>query len=147
MIDRQEWYRVHFSQVHPLGFLRIVHFELACRCLGGMANVALFRRFYRFRVDGDWFTLEKRRAPAYPPCVEKLTHCLRDWKTRFFFVSERFLPRPLPCRRSPTSDEDPAPPLLDCDWRLYKLLIRNASPALGFLEPLLVMAGISTFME
>ncbi|KAD3337402.1 hypothetical protein E3N88_32922 [Mikania micrantha] len=46
-------YRVHFSQIHPLGFLLVVHFELARRSFGGMANVALFRRFYRFRVDGD----------------------------------------------------------------------------------------------
>ncbi|KAD5960271.1 hypothetical protein E3N88_11743 [Mikania micrantha] len=138
-----ERYRVHFLQIHSLGFLRVVHFELACCCLGGMANVTLFRRFYRFCVDGDWFTFEKRWAPAFPPCGGKVLHCLRDWKTRFFFVSERFLPRPLPCRDLKRVIDDPSPPLLDCDRRLYKLLVRNASPALGFLEPLLVMVGMS----
>ncbi|KAL8217929.1 hypothetical protein R6Q57_021302 [Mikania cordata] len=61
-----------------------------------------------------------------------------------FSVLERFLPCPLSCRDLKRVIEDPAPPLLDCDRRLYKLLIRNASPALGFLEPLLVMDGMST---
>ncbi|KAL8209628.1 hypothetical protein R6Q57_006360 [Mikania cordata] len=56
-----ERHRVHFSQFHTLGFLCIVHFELSCRTFGGMSNVPLFRRFYHFRTDGDWFTFERRR--------------------------------------------------------------------------------------
>ncbi|MFS7904368.1 hypothetical protein Hanom_Chr01g00035201 [Helianthus anomalus] len=38
-------YQVHFSQVHPLAFLRIVHFELTCAAFSGALSVRLFRRF------------------------------------------------------------------------------------------------------
>ncbi|KAL8252556.1 hypothetical protein R6Q59_036249 [Mikania micrantha] len=108
-----------------------------------VAKVALFRQFYRFCVDGEWFTFEKRRAPTFPPCMGKVLHYLRDWKTWFFFVSDRFLPRPLPCRDIKRVIEDSPPPPLDCDRRLHKLLVCNASPALGFPEPYLKCCNCS----
>ncbi|MFS8018875.1 hypothetical protein Hanom_Chr15g01397271 [Helianthus anomalus] len=34
-IDLLHHFRVHFSQLHPLGFIRVVHFELSCVAVSG----------------------------------------------------------------------------------------------------------------
>ncbi|KAJ0433961.1 hypothetical protein HanIR_Chr17g0876001 [Helianthus annuus] len=44
---------VHFSQIHPLGFMRVVHFELSCAAISGEPSVPLFCMFYRLISDGD----------------------------------------------------------------------------------------------
>ncbi|KAJ0592327.1 hypothetical protein HanHA300_Chr03g0083741 [Helianthus annuus] len=36
--------------VHPLAFLRIVHFELTCAAFDGAPSLPFFRRFYRLKV-------------------------------------------------------------------------------------------------
>ncbi|KAJ0437434.1 hypothetical protein HanHA300_Chr16g0602111 [Helianthus annuus] len=36
---------VHFSQLHPLGFMRVVHFELSCVAVSGEPSVPLFCMF------------------------------------------------------------------------------------------------------
>ncbi|KAL8198149.1 hypothetical protein R6Q57_030031 [Mikania cordata] len=62
-------------------------------------------------------------------CSDRVTifiQSLRDWKLRFFFVNNNFLPARLPLRdmRNPIVDE--APPLRDCDVPLFRLLIENS---------------------
>ncbi|MFS8017145.1 hypothetical protein Hanom_Chr15g01376911 [Helianthus anomalus] len=49
-------YWIHISQVHPLAFIRVVHFELTFAAFFGALLVPLFRRFYRLRTDKKWFT-------------------------------------------------------------------------------------------
>ncbi|MFS7934093.1 hypothetical protein Hanom_Chr05g00387531 [Helianthus anomalus] len=50
---------VHFSQLHPLGFMRVVHFELSCVAVSGELSVPLFCMLYKLILDGDWFTFAK----------------------------------------------------------------------------------------
>jgi hypothetical protein len=63
-------YDVYFSHIHPLGFLKVTHFEIACKSCDETATVTLFRLFYHLKADGDWFTFEKRRKPI-PSCTSK----------------------------------------------------------------------------
>ncbi|KAD6795927.1 hypothetical protein E3N88_06823 [Mikania micrantha] len=114
---------------------------------GGEPNIPLFCRFYRFRVDGDWFTFEKRWPQNFPSCVSRVLQSLHDWKLRFFFVNNNFLPARLPLRdmRNPIVDE--APPLRDCDVPLFRLLVENPTPAIVFPEPVLVMARFSPLWD
>ncbi|KAM0050906.1 hypothetical protein Hdeb2414_s0007g00229191 [Helianthus debilis subsp. tardiflorus] len=59
---------VHFSQLHPLGFMRVVHFELSCAAVSGEPSVPLFCMFYKLISDGDWFTFAKRKNSVSKPC-------------------------------------------------------------------------------
>ncbi|MFS7989497.1 hypothetical protein Hanom_Chr11g01047641 [Helianthus anomalus] len=48
---------VHFSQIHPLGFMRVV--QLSCAAVSGEPSIPLFCMFYKLISDGDWFTSAK----------------------------------------------------------------------------------------
>jgi hypothetical protein len=74
-----QFYDVHFAQIHPLGFSKVSHFEIACKACEDVATVTLFRLFYRLKADGDWFTFEKRRKHV-PSCTGKIPTCLPPWK-------------------------------------------------------------------
>jgi hypothetical protein len=74
-----KFYDVHFSQIHPLGFSKVTHFEVACKACDGIATVTRFQLFYHLKADGDWFTFEKRRKPV-PSCTNKILTCLPPWK-------------------------------------------------------------------
>ncbi|KAJ0764489.1 hypothetical protein HanPI659440_Chr08g0292761 [Helianthus annuus] len=45
-MDLLNHYGIHFSQLHPLAFMRIVHFELFCAAFAGEPSLSLFCRFY-----------------------------------------------------------------------------------------------------
>ncbi|KAM0016229.1 hypothetical protein Hdeb2414_s0030g00708331 [Helianthus debilis subsp. tardiflorus] len=99
-------------QVHPLAFLRIVHFELTCVAFDGAPSVPFFRRFYRLSVDGDWFTFEKRKG-SVSPCYSFMPTSTypKQWKNKFIFVSLAMLLDSLPCRDPSIAIEDEAPPV------------------------------------
>ncbi|KAJ0825045.1 hypothetical protein HanRHA438_Chr17g0798911 [Helianthus annuus] len=59
---------VHFSQLHLLGFMRVVHFELSCAAVSGEPSIPLFCMFYKLISDGDWFTFAKRQNSVSKPC-------------------------------------------------------------------------------
>ncbi|MFS7919005.1 hypothetical protein Hanom_Chr03g00207851 [Helianthus anomalus] len=44
-IELLKHFWIHFLQVHPLAFLRIVHFELTCAAFVGAPSVPFFRCF------------------------------------------------------------------------------------------------------
>ncbi|KAJ0511126.1 hypothetical protein HanIR_Chr11g0548491 [Helianthus annuus] len=67
-IDLLKHYGIHFSQLHPLAFMRIVHFELSCVAFVGEPSLSLFHRFYRYQSDGDWITFAKRKDSISLPC-------------------------------------------------------------------------------
>nr|GEU83111.1 hypothetical protein [Tanacetum cinerariifolium] len=53
-------FRVHISQLVPLGLNRLTMFELYCRRLDIVPSVNLFRVFYKVSNQGHWFSFEKR---------------------------------------------------------------------------------------
>ncbi|MFS8003509.1 hypothetical protein Hanom_Chr13g01214811 [Helianthus anomalus] len=74
---------VHFSQLHPLGFMRVVHFELSCAAVSGEPPVPLFCMFYKLISDGDWFTFAKRHNSVSKPCYLFMPTSTypKDWKS------------------------------------------------------------------
>ncbi|KAJ0807901.1 hypothetical protein HanLR1_Chr00c0961g0785821 [Helianthus annuus] len=52
---------IHFSQLHPLSFMRIVQFELSCAAFAGEPSFSQFCQFSRLLSDGDWFMFAKRK--------------------------------------------------------------------------------------
>ncbi|MFS7948331.1 hypothetical protein Hanom_Chr06g00558731 [Helianthus anomalus] len=76
-------YGIHFSQLHPLAFLWIIHFELSCSAFTGEPSVPLFWRCYCLRSYSDWFTFEKRKDSISLPCYSFMTTSTypKQWKT------------------------------------------------------------------
>ncbi|KAK1429650.1 hypothetical protein QVD17_11864 [Tagetes erecta] len=144
LIELLLYYGVHFYQVNPLGLCRPTHFEIACRGLGGVPTVSLFRCFYRLDKSGDWFTFSKRRKPN-PFCALDIPDSRKGWKKKFFYVSEDFAA--LPRGSLGMTVKDPVPAEGSYDAHLFNLLKENPTPIVVYPEPLLVLAGLSTIRE
>nr|GEW07405.1 hypothetical protein [Tanacetum cinerariifolium] len=53
-------FRIHISQLMPLGLNRLTMFELYCWSLDIVPSMNLFHVFYKVSKQGHWFTFEKR---------------------------------------------------------------------------------------
>ncbi|MFS7966125.1 hypothetical protein Hanom_Chr09g00770211 [Helianthus anomalus] len=93
-VDLLRHFGVHFLQLHPLGFMRVVHFELSCMAVSGEPSIPLFCMFYKLISDGDWFTFAKRKDSVSPPCYSFMptSTYIKEWKSRFIFVSAAMIP-------------------------------------------------------
>ncbi|MFS8000854.1 hypothetical protein Hanom_Chr13g01183441 [Helianthus anomalus] len=102
---------VHFSQLHPLGFMRVVHFELPCVVVSGEPSVPLFCMFYKLISDGDWFTFAKRKDSVSKPFYTFMPTSTypKEWKSRFIFVSAARIPESPPLRDAKAAIEDNVP--------------------------------------
>ncbi|MFS7920561.1 hypothetical protein Hanom_Chr03g00226301 [Helianthus anomalus] len=67
-VELLKHFGIHFSQLHPFAFMRVVHFELSCVAVSGELSVPLFCMFYKLVSDEDWFTFTKRKDNVSPPC-------------------------------------------------------------------------------
>ncbi|KAJ0436074.1 hypothetical protein HanIR_Chr17g0900401 [Helianthus annuus] len=136
---------VHFSQIHPLGFMRVVHFELSCAAISGEPSVPLFCMFYRLISDGDWFTFAKRQNNVSRPCYNFMPTSTypKDWKCRFIFVSAAMLPEsPVP-KDLNAAIEDVVPTLSASETVQWKRMCDNPTRAFTFSEGMLAMGGLS----
>ncbi|KAJ0755205.1 hypothetical protein HanPI659440_Chr09g0355281 [Helianthus annuus] len=136
---------VHFSQIHPLGFMRVVHFELSCAAISGEPSVPLFCMFYRLISDGDWFTFAKRQNNVSRPCYNFMPTSTypEDWKCRFIFVSAAMLlESPLP-KDLDAAIEDTIPTLSAAETVQWKRMCDNPTRAFTFSEGILAMGGLS----
>ncbi|KAJ0570146.1 hypothetical protein HanHA300_Chr05g0174811 [Helianthus annuus] len=140
-------YGIHFSQLHPLAFLRIVHFELSCVAFARVPSVPLFRKLYRLKSDRDWFTFEKRKDSVSLPCYSFMPTSTypKEWKNQFLFVSPLLLSEPLPTRDLAAAIEDDVPPLSGVEEALWKHMYENSTRAFNFSEGILEMGGLSPF--
>ncbi|GJY04455.1 hypothetical protein Tco_0370395 [Tanacetum coccineum] len=74
-------FRVHISQLVPIGLTRMTLFELYCRSLHIVPSVNLFRVFYKIGKQGDWFTFERRVGPGSGGKILNETFSgLKGWK-------------------------------------------------------------------
>jgi hypothetical protein len=137
-----KFYDMHFSHIHPLGFSKVTHFEIACKACKGMVTVTLFRLSYRLKADGDWFTFEKRRKPV-PSCTSKIPTCLPSWKDQFFFVDIAFLSEALNFRLTSEGVKDDDIPMTGYDEELYGKLCKHPTPVNKYPEFVLAIAGLS----
>jgi hypothetical protein len=57
-----EYYRIGLYQLAPFGLSKVTQFGLACKAVGATLMIALFRRFFHLAKNGDWLTLQRRKA-------------------------------------------------------------------------------------
>ncbi|MFS8024332.1 hypothetical protein Hanom_Chr16g01461991 [Helianthus anomalus] len=84
--DLLEFYRIHISQLSPLGMVRARHFEYCFHSQEIVPTMADFRRFYQMHVQLGFYSFRHREGTPkimfVPPKV------YTAWKTKFFYVKE-----------------------------------------------------------
>ncbi|KAJ0815742.1 hypothetical protein HanPI659440_Chr00c39g0740101 [Helianthus annuus] len=146
-VDLLRHFGVHFSQLHPLGFMRVVHFELSCVAVSGEPSIPLFCMFYKLISDGDWFTFAKHKDSVSPPCYSFMPTSTypNEWKSRFIFVSAAMIPKSPPLRDAKAVIEDSVPVLSADEIVQWKRMYENPTRAFTFPEGVLAMGGLSPF--
>ncbi|MFS7923664.1 hypothetical protein Hanom_Chr03g00263441 [Helianthus anomalus] len=136
---------VHFSQLHPLGFMRVVHFELSCVVVSGEPSVPLFCMFYKLISDGDWFTFAKRKDSVSKPCYTFMPTSTypKEWKSRFIFVSAAMIPESPPLKDVEAAIEDNIPIFSANEIVQCKRMYENPTRAFTFSEGILDMGGLN----
>jgi hypothetical protein len=69
----------------------VTQFELACKAVGATPTIALFRRFFHLAKNGDWLTIQRRKAEDAQFFVPSSPN-VKYWETEFFWVSSSLLP-------------------------------------------------------
>ncbi|KAJ0694499.1 hypothetical protein HanPI659440_Chr15g0609491 [Helianthus annuus] len=142
-MDLLKHYGIHFSQLHPLAFMGIVHFELSFAAFAGEPSLSLFCRFCRLQSDGDWFTFAKRKDSISLLCYSFMPTSTypKEWKNRFIFVSPCRISESLPLRDPTTTIDDSVPALSTAETVLWKKMYEHPTRAFHFLEGILAMGG------
>ncbi|KAJ0710135.1 hypothetical protein HanOQP8_Chr09g0308731 [Helianthus annuus] len=146
-VDLLRHFGVHFSQLHPLGFMKVVHLELSCVAVFGEPSVPLFCMFYKLISDGDWFTFAKRKDSVSPPCYSFMPTSTysKEWKSLFIFVSAAMIPES-PLLRDPKAAIEESVMVLFADEIVqWKRMHENPTRAFTFPEGVLSMGGLSPF--
>ncbi|MFS8024647.1 hypothetical protein Hanom_Chr16g01465811 [Helianthus anomalus] len=122
-VDLLRHFKVHFSQWHPLGFMRVVHFELSYVAVSSEPSIPLFCMYYKLISDGDWFTFAKKKDSVSQPCYSfMLTSTYpKEWKSRFIFVSVAMIPKSPPLRDAKAAIKDSIPILSANEIRFFRV--------------------------
>ncbi|MFS7961135.1 hypothetical protein Hanom_Chr08g00711261 [Helianthus anomalus] len=140
-------FKVHFSQLHPLGFMRVLHFELSCVAVSGEPSIPIFCMFYKLISDGDWFTFAKWKSSISQPCYSFMPTSTypKEWKIRFIFVSASMIQESPPLRDAKAAIDDSVPILSADEIVQWKRMYENPTRAFTFSEGILAMGGLSPF--
>ncbi|GJS22219.1 hypothetical protein Tco_0450851 [Tanacetum coccineum] len=103
-----KYFKVHISQLVPLGLNKVVSFEVVCRDLNIVPTVTLFCVFQCLCKQGDWFSFSKRRN-AEDVCMDDGPSSLKKWKDKFFLIDRRAIPDYLTWRHSCSCVSDDLP--------------------------------------
>ena len=101
-------FKVHISQIVPLGLNKVITFEVLCLSRNIEPTVDLFRKFQTLSKQGDWFSFAKLRKPA-PVCMDESKSGMKDWKEKFFLIDRRAIPDFMPWRHPESSITDDLP--------------------------------------
>ncbi|GKE35155.1 hypothetical protein Tco_1454477, partial [Tanacetum coccineum] len=91
LLDLIKHYRVHLSQLGPLGLNKVITFKVLCRSLQIELMMTLFRVFQTLCKLYDWFSFAKRRA-SFPFCINDNLSCMKHWKIGFFLIDRQAIP-------------------------------------------------------
>ncbi|GJU08185.1 hypothetical protein Tco_1124615 [Tanacetum coccineum] len=103
-----KYFKVHISQLVPLGLSKVITFEVLCRSLSIEPTVTLFRVFQTLSKQGDWFSFAKRGGSA-PVCMEVTKSGLKQWKEKNFLIDRRAIPFHMPWRHPDSCITDKVP--------------------------------------
>ncbi|KAJ0444312.1 hypothetical protein HanOQP8_Chr16g0629121 [Helianthus annuus] len=144
-LDFLKHYKLNISQLSPLGAMKVTHFEIMCRALGGEPSLPLFRQFYGLAWNGDWYTVRQRRNLAIC-CISCVPTSMPPWKDSFFWVSAEAIPFKMGWRHHDDEPSNVIPPHTEhFDQKLYQLLVYHPTclQQQGFPEHVLILAGLS----
>ncbi|GJV76384.1 hypothetical protein Tco_1507968 [Tanacetum coccineum] len=135
-----KYFKVHISQLVPLGLSKVITFEVLCRSLNIEPTVTLFRVFQTLSKQGDWFSFAKRGGSA-PVCMEVTKSGLKQWKDKFFLIDRRDIPFHMPWRHPDSCITDKIPTDFNQDHvdrlKAHIVKLRNIP------EGVLVQSGLS----
>ncbi|GJW96269.1 hypothetical protein Tco_0178077 [Tanacetum coccineum] len=103
-----KYFKVHISQLIPLGLNKVVSFEIVCRDLGIIPTVMLFRVFQILCRQGDCFSFAKRRNTE-DVCTDEGLSSMKKWKNKFFLIDRRAILDYLTLRHSHSCVSDDLP--------------------------------------
>ncbi|GJU48300.1 hypothetical protein Tco_1217855 [Tanacetum coccineum] len=135
-------YRVHFSQLGPLGLNKVITFEVLCRSLQIEPTVTLFRVFQTLCKEGDWFLFAKRRVPS-PVCIDDNRSCMKHWKSGFFFIDRRAISDSVVWRHPSAAIDDSRPATASFSMADVRRLSAYVVKLRGMPEGVLVLSGLS----
>ncbi|KAF5809482.1 hypothetical protein HanXRQr2_Chr04g0157661 [Helianthus annuus] len=76
------YYRFHLSQLHPMGMVRIRHFEFLCQSMGIEPLVDRFRVFYQLHCSLGFYSIMQRSAAK--KILLTLPKSYHEWKSKLF---------------------------------------------------------------
>ena len=109
LLDVIRYFKIHISQLVPLGMHRATLFEVYCRSMHIPPTTPLFRVFYKLSKQGCWFSFEKRVHKDRKICFEEFPSCMKGWKYHFLLIDRRAIPFAMPWRHSDSDVSDPFP--------------------------------------
>ncbi|KAK1423329.1 hypothetical protein QVD17_18627 [Tagetes erecta] len=138
-----EFYQLHISQIHPLGLVKLRHFEFVMRSLMKRPDPLLFNAFFLVTKKGDWYTFDKRDSSknmigAFPGSSQN-----KRWKHKFFYIDACAIPGNMVFRHrgEAINDIPPSPQVVGSSF--YKWLCSHPSPIQTISEHALVICGMS----
>ena len=103
------YFKVHISQLVPIGLNRVTLFEVRCYSLQCLPTVSLFRAFYRLCKVGHWFSFESRTGRKARKCFIEVLTGLKFWKEKFFLIDRRAIPDAMAWRHKDSEITDGFP--------------------------------------
>ncbi|MFS8026058.1 hypothetical protein Hanom_Chr16g01482571 [Helianthus anomalus] len=84
------YYKFHISQMHPIGMVRLRHFEFVCRGMHIESMVNLVRVFHQMHCSQGFYSFIQRAS------IKKILlnppKSFHDWKSKFFFIKVEVIP-------------------------------------------------------
>ncbi|KAM0020473.1 hypothetical protein Hdeb2414_s0025g00667521 [Helianthus debilis subsp. tardiflorus] len=98
-------YRIHISQLHPLGLVKLRQFEFACAALGHISKLIVFRAFFVLVWKSPLFTFDRRDTDV--SCLRDIPTSSKDkdWKKKFFYIDACVIPGEMHLREKGPKDK------------------------------------------
>ncbi|KAJ0611431.1 hypothetical protein HanHA300_Chr01g0015731 [Helianthus annuus] len=141
-----DYYRIHISQLHPLGLVKLRQFEFACIALGHIPELIVFRAFFVLVWKSPFFTFDRRDTDV--SCLRDIPTSSRDkdWKKKFFYIDASVIPGEMYWRekgpKDKVKDDGPSEDAYVSNV-LYTKLCGRPFECTVIPEGALVMAGMS----
>ncbi|GJU91634.1 hypothetical protein Tco_1304057 [Tanacetum coccineum] len=135
-------YKVHFTQMGPLGLNKVITFKMICRSLQIKLMVTLFRVVQTLCKQEDWFSFAKRRASS-SVCINDNHSCMKHWKSGFFLIDRRAIPDYMTWRHPNSVIDDPKPAAGSYRMADVRRLSAHVVKLRDMPEGVLVLSGLS----
>ncbi|KAF5773923.1 hypothetical protein HanXRQr2_Chr13g0594271 [Helianthus annuus] len=84
------FYNLHISQLHPIGMVRVRHFEFMCRTMHVEPTVSRFRVFHQMHCTQGFYSFVQRASTK--KILQQPPKSFHDWKQKFFFIKAGIIP-------------------------------------------------------